>query len=82
LGPEEQLYLEELKERHRLAPERNSVEYTKFVIEYQIENLREEIADRVIIYDKEEEKLLHNESLKLNEQLRNEKFQKLRHYKN
>lgn len=49
LGPEEQLYMEELKERHELAPERNTLDYTKFMIKYQIEYLREEVADRLII---------------------------------
>lgn len=34
IGAEEQKYLEELKERHQLAPERNSVEYSKFMTKY------------------------------------------------
>ena len=41
--------MEELKERHELAPERNTVEYTKFMMKYQIEFLKEEISDKLIL---------------------------------
>lgn len=69
--------MEELKERHQLAPERNTLDYTKFMIKYQIEYLREEVADRLILQHNQEE-LLQQESLKMSEQQRNEKFHKLR----
>ena len=59
IGAEEQKYLEELKERHKLAPERNSVEYSKFVTKYQIEYLREDIAERRIVHHSQNEHLLN-----------------------
>lgn len=48
VGPEEQRYLEELKERHELAPERNTVEYAKLNYKYIIEYLNETINEREI----------------------------------
>jgi len=66
LGPEEQLYIEELKERHQLAPERNTLDYTKFMLKYQIEYLREEVAERINKKHKEEESL-QNEGSKMSE---------------
>ena len=50
MGPEEQKYLEELKQRHELAPERNSFSHSKFMINLQIEYMKEDIKERELKY--------------------------------